>query len=414
MDPVSDAPLALDFGRFRVLMQRRELLADNRRVELGGRAFDLLVALIEARGAVVSKDALIERVWPGRIVEENNLQAQISALRRAFGTDRDLIRTVAGRGYKFTGEIRTASPQFSVTTGMARQVTIPRQPQTNLPEPVSELIGRAAELGAILDLSTSHRLVTLAGAGGIGKTRLGIEAARQLLPRFADGAWIVELAPLSDPALVPVSVASALGIEMSAGAASTERVASALRPKRLVLVIDNCEHVVGAAAQMAEALLRANPETRVIATSRDPLRVDGEWVFPIPPLAVPTELNRDDDLLQYGAVRLFIERARAGVPHFSPNERAVAAIVAICRRLDGIPLAIELAAARAASLDIEELASKLDHRFDLLTVGRRTAIPRQRTLRATLDWSYNLLPEIERQILKSPIGLRRQFYIGSC
>ena len=152
---------------------------------------------------------------------------------------------------------------------------------------------------------------------------------------------------------------------------------------------------------MAEALLRANPEVRVIATSRDPLRVDGEWIFPIPPLAVPAGLGRDsDELVQYGAVRLFIERARAGVPHFSPNERAVAAIVAICRRLDGIPLAIELAAARAASLDIEELASRLDHRFDLLTVGRRTAIPQQRTLRATLDWSYNLLPEIEQQILK--------------
>jgi len=402
MDPVIDAPTIVDFGRFRVLSQRRELLADNRPLELGGRAFDVLMALIEARGAVVSKDALIERVWPARIVEENNLQAQISALRRAFGADRDLIRTIAGRGYQFTGEIRPvpARPHVSVTAGVARQATMPRHPQTNLPEPVSDLIGRAAELADILDLSGSHRLVTLAGAGGIGKTRLGIESARQLLPRFADGAWIVELTPLSDPALVPISVASVLGIEMSGSVASTERVANALRLKRLVLVLDNCEHVVGAAAQMAEALLRTNPEVRVIATSRDPLRVDGEWIFPVPPLAVPAELSRDsDDLVQYGAVRLFIERARAGVPHFSPNERAVAAIVAICRRLDGIPLAIELAAARAASLDIEELASRLDHRFDLLTVGRRTAIPQQRTLRATLDWSYNLLPEIERQVL---------------
>jgi predicted ATPase/DNA-binding winged helix-turn-helix (wHTH) protein len=403
MDPAIDAPTAVDFGRFRLLSQRRQVLADNRPVELGGRAVDLLMALIEARGAVVSKDALIERVWPGRIVEENNLQAQISALRRALGADRDLIRTIAGRGYQFTGEIRTVPAQahVSVTAGVVLPVTTPSIPRTNLPEPVSELIGRDAELGEILDLGASHRLVTLAGAGGIGKTRLGIEAARQLLPRFADGAWIVELAPLSDSALVPISVAAILGIEMTGSVASTERVANALRLKQLLLVLDNCEHVVGAAAQMAEALLRANPDVRMIATSRDPLRVDGEWVFPIPPLAVPAELGRDsDDLVQYGAVRLFIERVRAGVPHFSPSERTVAAIVAICRRLDGIPLAIELAAARAASLDIEELASRLDHRFDLLTVGRRTAIPQQRTLRATLDWSYNLLPEIEQQILK--------------
>jgi predicted ATPase len=167
---------------------------------------------------------------------------------------------------------------------------------------------------------------------------------------------IVELAPLSDP---PWSRSSRLsiGIEMSGSVASTERVANALRLKQLLLVLDNCEHGRRRSTN-AEALLRANPDVRVITTSRDPLRVDGEWIFPIPPLAVPTELGRDnDDLVQYGAVRLFIARARAGVPHFSPDERTVAAIVAICRRLDGIPLAIELAAARAASLDIEELAS---------------------------------------------------------
>jgi predicted ATPase len=160
---------------------------------------------------------------------------------------------------------------------MPRSATVPRHPQTNLPEPVSELIGRDAEMGEILNLSAAHRLVTLTGAEGIGKTRLGIEAARQLLARFADGAWIVELAPLSDPALVPISVASVLGIEMSGGVGM--RVANALRPKQLMLVLDNCEHVVGAATQMAEALMRANPEVRVIATSRDPLRVDGEWML---------------------------------------------------------------------------------------------------------------------------------------
>jgi predicted ATPase len=272
---------------------------------------------------------------------------------------------------------------------------------TNLPEPVSELIGRDVELDEILDLSTSHRLVTLVGPGGIGKTRLSSEVARHLLPRFVDGVWVAELAPLSDPELVSAAVATTLGLDLAGGRVSPERVANALGSKQLMLVLDNCEHVVDAAAEMAEALLRANPGTRVIATSREPLRAEGEWVYPVPPLAVPNESNPgSEDPLQYGSVRLFVERARAVEPRFSLDERVAEAISAICRRLDGIPLAIELAAARASALGIEELASRLDARFDLLAGGRRTALPRHRTLRATLDWSYDLLPELERLILR--------------
>src|SRR6266851_7144744 len=200
MDP-APAPAAIEFGRFSVLPHRRELLAEGRPVELGGRAFDVLMVLIEASGAIVSKDALMNRVWPKRIIEENSLQAQISALRRAFGADRDLIRTIAGRGYQFTGEIRSvsASANAQATAGMPQPTPTPSPPPTNLPGPVSELIGRDAELDEILDLSTSHRLVTLSGAGGIGKTRLAFAAARHLLSRFGDGVWAIELAPLFDP-----------------------------------------------------------------------------------------------------------------------------------------------------------------------------------------------------------------------
>src|SRR6266851_1037876 len=379
MDP-GQAPAAIEFGRFRVLPHRRELLADGRPLELGGRAFDVLMALIEASGAVVSKDALMKRVWPERIVEENSLQAQISALRRALAGDRDLIRTIAGRGYQFTGESRTVSarPDAQATAGMPQPTPMPSRPPTNLPESVSELIGRDAELDAILGLSASHRLVTLTGAGGIGKTRLGFEVARHLLPRFADGVWAIELAPLSDPELVPVIVATALGLELASGTASPLSVANALRSKQLMLVLDNCEHVVDAAARTAEALLRANPAARVIATSREPLRAEGERVYPVPPLSVPTESSPDsEDPLQYAAVRLFVERARAAAPHFSSDARAAAAIAGICRRLDGIPLAIELAAARAAALGIEGLAARLDDRFRLLAGGHRTVMPRQ-------------------------------------
>src|ERR1700680_12744 len=402
MDP-AQAPAAIEFGRFSVLPHRRELLAEGQPLDLGGRAFDVLMALIEASGAVVSKDALMHRVWPNRVVEENSLQAQIAALRRTFGADRDLIRTIAGRGYQFTGEIRTVSarPDAQASGGMPQPPSPPSRLPTNLPEPVSELIGRDAEVVEIVDLSASHRLVTLTGAGGIGKTRLGFEAARHLLPRFAGGVWVIERAPLSDPELVPVAVATALGLELASGTASPLSVANALRSKQLMLVLDNCEHVIDAAAQMAEALLRANPAARVIATSRELLRVQGEWVYPVPPLAVPAEGSPEgEDPLRYGAVRLFVERVRAATPHFSPDAGAGTAIAGICPRLDGIPLAIELAAARVATLGIEGLAARLDDRFRLLAGGRRTALPRHQTLRATLDWSYELLSEPERVVLR--------------
>jgi len=402
MDP-ADRPIAIEFGRFRIFPHRRELLVEDRPLELGGRAFDVLMALIEASGAVVSKDALMNRVWPDRIVEENALHAQIAALRRAFAADRDLIRTIAGRGYQFTGTIRavSAAPSAPAFAETAQPPSTPSRPPTNLPEPVSELIGRDVVLHDILDLSASHRLVTLVGAGGIGKTRLGFEAARHLLPRFADGVWAIELATLSDPELVPVAVATALGLELASGTASPLSVANALRSKKLLLVLDNCEHVVDAAARMAESLLRVNPSASVIATSREPLRAAGQRVYPVPPLAVPAEGSSDgEDPLRYGAVRLFVERARAAAPSFSPDARMVVVVAEICRRLDGIPLAIELAAARVGFLGIEGLAARLDDRFRLLTGGHRTAMPRHQTLRATLDWSYELLTESERVVLR--------------
>ena len=191
MNSASEPTAMVAFGRFRVVPQRREVLADGQPIRLGGRAFDVLVALLEARGRVVSKDALMARVWPDRVVEENNLQAQISALRTAFGAERELIRTVAGRGYQFTGEIHilAASPDERADAEMVAAEPATVLPPTNLPQPVSELIGRDDELGEVLSLIGAHRLVTLTGAGGIGKTRLGLEVARRLLPRFADGVW---------------------------------------------------------------------------------------------------------------------------------------------------------------------------------------------------------------------------------
>jgi predicted ATPase/DNA-binding winged helix-turn-helix (wHTH) protein len=402
MNPATVALMAIEFGRFRVLPRRRELLVDNRRVELGGRAFDLMMALIEARGAVVSKQTLIERVWPGRAVEGNNLLIQMSVLRKALAADSRLIRTVAGQGYQFIGQIRTdpARPEAPMVVRPPELVPAPRPP-TNLPETFSELIGRDAERDKILGIIASRSLVTLAGAGGIGKTRLGFEVARHLMPKFADGVWVAELAPLSDPDLVPVSVANALGVELTSGTASPETVADALRSKQLLLVLDNCEHVVDAAARMAEALLRVGPAVRVIATSREPLRAEGEWVYRVPPLAVPPEDGPDgEDPLRYGAIRLFAERAREAAANVSPDTRVMAVVAGICRRLDGIPLAIELAAARVATLGVDGVAAQLEDRFRLLTTGRRTALARHQTLRGALDWSHELLTQPERLVLR--------------
>src|SRR6267142_3643342 len=385
-----EVPATIEFGRFKVVRHRRELLADGRPVELGGRAFDTLLALIDARGTVLGKDDLMSRVWPDRVVEENNLPAQISVLRKVFGTDRHLIRTVAGRGYQFTGEIRDDE---TVVTPEARL--------TNLPSYLPELIGRETSLGTLVDLITAHRFVTLTGAGGVGKTRLALEAARQLLPRFSDGAWLVELGPLADPALVPGAVAAAVDVPLSAGPVTADRVAAALRAKHALIVLDNCEHVIQAAASMGEALVVGGALVRVLATSREPLRVIEEHIYRVPGLDVPAEDNLDaEDVSRHGAVRLFDERARMAGPGYVADPRRAGTVATICRRLDGIPLAIELAAGCVPAFGVDGIAARLGDRFHLLTAGRRTALPHQQTLRATLDWSYELLSEPERITLR--------------
>ena len=411
MAPSPRLPEGPAFGRFQVLPQRRELLADGQPVSLGGRAFDLLMALIEARGAVVTRDALMARVWPDRVVGEDALQVQISVLRAAFGAERELIRTVSGRGYQFTGEIRTQSAGGEERAGPATVVVDPGSAKspTNLTEPVSALVGRDDELREVVSLAVRYRFVTLTGPGGIGKTRLALAVAHELLGEFTDGVWFAELAPLSDASLVSATVAKAVGLDLGASGATPKLVANALIGKRVLLVLDNCEHIIDAAAVLAETLVRANPAMHVIATSREPLNGEGEHLFPVSALAVPADdAEEGDDFQRYGAVRLFLDRAREANSRFAPDRDAAAFIAAICRRLDGIPLAIELAAARATALGAEELAARLDDRFHLLTGGRRTALPRHRTLRATLDWSFDLLPEPERVVLR-----RLSLFVGS-
>ncbi|HVC31303.1 MAG TPA: winged helix-turn-helix domain-containing protein [Steroidobacteraceae bacterium] len=391
----------LEFGRFRLFTRQRELRLGDAPVPLGSRAFDVLLILVEAAGELVTKEELLARVWPGAVVEESNIQVQVSALRKALGEDRNLILTMPLRGYRFTGEVHAldaearALPSAGPASGTARPVP------TNLPAPVSDFIGREAELKAVDELLRHNRLVSLVGTGGIGKTRLGLEAARAMLGEFPDGVWLAELAPLTEPDLVASAINTALGLQSGAGRWTSERLAAALRGRQLLLVLDNCEHLIGAAAREAEALLRAVPGVRILATSQEPLGLDGECTYRLSPLEFPVEETAElTAALRHDAIRLFVARARAADPHFSLSERNVATVATICRRLDGIPLAIELAAARAAALGIEGLARRLDLRFHVLTGGRRTALPRHQTLRATLDWSHRLLSEPDRIVLR--------------
>jgi predicted ATPase/DNA-binding winged helix-turn-helix (wHTH) protein len=413
MDLPSEPAAGVAFGRFLALPYRRELWADGQPIKLGGRAFDVLLALIEAQGTVVSKGALMARVWPGRIIEDNSLEAQISALRAAFGAERGLIRTVSGRGYQFTGDIGGMAVGLGEPHGAAAAQSAAVLPPTNIPEPASGLIGRDAEVAAILSLIGKHRLVTLAGAGGIGKTRLALAVARRLRPQFPDGVWLAEFSPLADANLVPATVAAAVGLQPSAGEISPQCVSRELADRQLLLILDTCEHVIEATAAMAEALLQAATGVRILVTSREPLRAEGEQIYPVPPLAVPAV--EGEDPWQFGAVRLFAARSRASGAQVGEDQHVARMIAGICRQLDGIPLALELAAARAATLGVEGLIAGLDDRFHLLTGGRRTALPRHQTLRATLDWSYELLTEPERVVLRRLAVFAGLFnLVGAC
>jgi predicted ATPase/DNA-binding winged helix-turn-helix (wHTH) protein len=385
-------------GDCEVDLARREFRARGIIVPLGSRAFEIVETLIQSPGELVTKDELINRVWSGAIVEENTLQVHISAIRKALGPNRGLLKTESGRGYRLLGRWtprENSVPAFSIGT---ERVPIPQR-SINL-TPTSDLIGQAATVQRIQSLLSAYRVVTLTGPGGIGKTALALGAAQGVVSEFDSGCWVVELGSLSDPNLVPSTVIGVLGLKLAGEASSAEAVARAIGGQNLLLVLDNCEHVIDAAADFTERLVRLCPHTTVLATSREVLRIAGEFVYRIPPLEVPAADREDpDDILGHSAVDLFMARTKALDMDFSTHPENLPAIAAICRHLDGIPLAIEFAAARAAALGVSQVAVGLRDRFALLTSGRRTALPRHRTLRATFDWSYDLLPKAERLLL---------------
>jgi predicted ATPase/DNA-binding winged helix-turn-helix (wHTH) protein len=401
-------------GGCEVDLARRELRTDGVPTAIGGRAFEIIEALVRADGQLVTKDQLMERVWPGAIVGDNTLQVHISAVRRALGARRSMLKTESGRGYRLLGgwaRLSVGEPDILVDPMPAPE---DRQSGGNLPNVVVDLVGRAESARRLSDLLSAYRAVTLTGPGGIGKTALALQVAHSLRDDFDDGAWVVELASLSDAALVPSTVAAALGLRLGNGTISVDAVARGIGGKNLLLLLDNCEHLVDAVAELSETVVRLCPAATVLATSREVLRIGGEYVYRVPPLEVPAaDDDMPDRLLGHSAVELFVTRTRSLASAFSPNRETLGLAATICRHLDGIPLAIEFAAARAATLGLGQVAAGLGDRFGLLTSGRRTALPRHRTLRAVLDWSYNLLSAAESTALSRLSVLTGRFALDA-
>ena len=406
----SGAAEALRFGRFELQPTERRLLVDGEPVALGARAFDVLLALAERPGRLVGKRALMDIVWPGLVVQENNLAAQVSALRKAVGEA--VIATIPGRGYRF---VARAEP---VATERARAASLPPAAslRTNLPAELPALLGRAYELDALGALVDGHRLVSIVGSGGIGKSLLAQHLLHARRGAYPQGVCWVELASVTDSTALPGAIASALGVEAAAGE-PLAALAGAVSPLQLLLALDNAEHLVDAVARLANTLLEAAPGLRIVATSQVPLRLAAERVLRLGPLAVPAQALPATEALQYGAVALFAERAHAVDARFVMGAANVAAVIAICRALDGLPLAIELAAARAPTLGVQPLLASMHDRLKLLTSGRNRAAPeRQQTLRAALEWSHGLLTPREQQVYRrlgvfagsASLGLIRQ------
>jgi len=368
----------LAFAGCEIDVERRELRREGKTVHVEPQVLDVLLLLIRHRDRVVTKDELIQSVWGGRFVSDATVTSRISAARRAIGdagARQDCLRTVARRGFRFHAAVQERrAPQ---------PPAIPAQP--------TSLIGREGDIAAVSTLLGPGRLVTLTGVGGVGKTRLALEIARRAAAQFPDGAILVELAPIKHPDAMLPAIAGVLGVSQQAGQTMAGTVVMALRARRLLLVVDNCEHLVDAVARLTHDILAQCPLVTMLATSREALQIAGEQVWPIAPL----DWRGDSS----PAARLFVERARAATPDFTAGADA-AAIAEICRRVDGVPLAIELAAARIRSMSPSQIRDRLRDGIRLLSGGARSVDAKHLSLRRAMEWSYDLLGADERSLLE--------------
>jgi predicted ATPase/DNA-binding winged helix-turn-helix (wHTH) protein len=389
----------ISFGPFELIASERLLTNQGVPVDLGGRAFDILVALASRPNEAVSKKDLLAWVWPDATVEESSLRFHIGSVRRALGDGEQgarYIATLPGRGYCFVAPISRSSDEDSAPAPLVDAI-----PHGNLPNPLIRMVGRTDDVLLLSAQLTAARFMTIVGAGGVGKTTVAVAVGHHLIEAFAGAVLFVDLGMLSDPASVPTAVASMLGLSIQSDN-PTPSIVAYLRNKRILLILDTCEHLVEAVAALALSIFTAAPHVHILATSRETLRVEGEHVYKLGPLACPP----DDPSLTaaatqaFPAIQLFVERAVASGTRLEFGDAETIIIAAICRRLDGAALAIELAARRVEAYGLQQTAALLNQRLTLLWRGQRSAPPRQQTLQATLDWSYRLLSELERKVLR--------------
>ncbi|WP_063553206.1 ATP-binding protein [Burkholderia territorii] len=381
----------IQIGNLSVDFEQRDIRHHGASLRIGARALDILEVLHRANGSLVSKDDIMDAVWPGLIVEENRLQVHVATLRKALGPNRDLIKTVPGRGY-----LLIAHPPVAHTVAPPASDVAHDADAASHPVP---LVGRQAEIGQIVDMLERAPVVTLVGAGGIGKTSLAERVAHELRARPGERVLFVELARAATRDDVLRAIGIELGLDVD-GVPAVERLGDAFAAARGLLVLDNAEHVVDLVADLVETLTSHSAPLRVLVTSREPLHISVEAVFRVSPLAVPDGGASPDEIVRHSAVELFLARIRAATPDCAVDAAGLRLIGDICRRLDGLPLAIELAAARVATLGLEVVAARLDDRLNLLTGGLRSALPRHQTLRATFDWSYVLLDAAARSLFR--------------
>ncbi len=402
--PQATTPGGLRFGRFELQPRERRLLVDGEPVLLGGRALDVLTLLAERAGSLVTKNELLDRVWPGLVVEEHNIVTQVSGLRKVLGGD--LIATIPGRGYRFTARVERAADAEPTPTPATEQAPAAAL-RTNLPATLPPLIGRDTELGELQMALAQHRVVTVLGAGGTGKTLLAQHLLYQSLGSFEHGVCLVDLAPVTEAAAVAGAVATALGI--AAGRRDVlAGLCEAVAPLRLLLVLDNAEHLLDEVARVVDAMHRAAPDVRMVITSQAPLSLSVEHPFRLGGLALPPAGASVAQAAVCGAVALFVERARVAARRFELNDETLAPVLHLCQQLDGSALAIEMAAARLPLLGLAGLVTVLDERLALLTNGPRDRPDRQRALRAMLDWTHVLLTPAEQKVFR-----RLAVFVGS-
>jgi predicted ATPase/DNA-binding winged helix-turn-helix (wHTH) protein len=397
-DPKSQA--IVSFGPFRLTAAERLLERNGVPLQLGSRALDILLVLVERAGEVVTKRELMSRVWPDIIVEEASLRVHVAGLRKALGEGQAGARYVSnipGRGYCFVAPIgRPAAKPPSASNPVAAADQAHR-----LPPRLARMVGRDEIVRAIAEQLSEQRFVTILGPGGIGKTTVAVAIGHAQLRAFEGAVRFFDLGPLADPRLVPSVIASTLGLLVQSSD-PTPSLISFLRDRRMLLILDSCEHVVETVAALAEHIFEEAAQVHILVTSREALRVEGEHVYRLSALDSPPEgvALSAAQTIAFPAAQLFVERAAASGYAFELSDADAPIVGEICRKLDGIALAIELAAGRVSAHGIRETAALLDNRFRLLWRGRRTALPRHQTLSATLDWSYDLLSELERAMLR--------------